>query len=104
MAQHFAIRTQATRPAMLSEGLNERERESFGKHSAWLQQRLVDGVMIFVGRTLNTDGTGWALGVIKAETEADARAIMNDDPFVRDGVVTPELFPFTVIAMEPKNV
>ena len=104
MAQHFAIRTRATRPAMLSEGLNEHERESFARHSAWLQARLADGAMIFVGRTLNTDGTGWALGVIKAESEEAARVIMNDDPFVRDGVVTPELFPFTVIAMEPKNV
>jgi uncharacterized protein YciI len=88
---------------MTSEGLNERERESFGRHSAWLKQRVADGAMIFVGRTLNSGASGWALGVIKAESESAARTIMIEDPFVQDGVVKAELFPFDIIAMEPKN-
>lgn len=104
MAQYYAIRTHATRPAMLSEGLNENERASFERHSAWLKQRIAAGVMIFVGRTLTTDASGWALGIVKAETEAAAREIMTDDPFVRDGVVEAELFPFNIIAMEPNNL
>src|SRR5438477_5124359 len=98
MAQYYAIRTRATRPTMLSEGLNENEQASFERHSAWLKERIAGGVMVFVGRTLTTDSSGWALGIVKAESEAAARAIMNDDPFVRDGVVTAEIFPFNIIA------
>jgi uncharacterized protein YciI len=104
MAQYYAIRTRATRPEMLSEGLNAEEHASFERHSAWLKQRLSDGLMVFVGRTLNTDTTGWALGIVKAETDLAAREIMTDDPFVRDGVVEAELFPFNIIAMEPNNL
>ena len=103
MPNYYAIRTRPTRPAMMVEGLNERERESFVRHSAWLKERTAAGVFIFVGRTRDAGTDGWALAVIKADSDEDARRIMNDDPFVRDGVVTPELVGFDIIAVEPEN-
>ncbi len=103
MAQHFAIRTHPTRPAMMTEGLNERERASFVRHSAWLKERTAAGVMVVVGRTRDAGPQTWALAIIKADSEEAARRIMNDDPFVQDGVVAPELFGFDLLAFEPNN-
>lgn len=103
MAQHFVIRTRPTRPAMMSEGLNEQERASFARHSAWLKARVAEGVMILVGRTHDAGIRTFALAVIKADSEDDARRIMTDDPFVQDGVVEAEVFAFDLIALEPQN-
>jgi len=61
-------------------------------------------VAIFGGPPPPPDASGWALGIVKAGSEAAAQEIMNDDPFVRDGVVEAELFPFNIIAMEPNNL
>ncbi|MHB8577510.1 MAG: YciI family protein [Dehalococcoidia bacterium] len=104
MAQYFAIRTRATRPAMRAEGLNETERAAYARHVPWLQAQVDAGVMIFVGRTALAVADGWALGIIKAESEEAARQIMNSDPFVQDGVVVPELIAFEVIRVEAQNV
>ena len=104
MALYFAIRTKATRPEMRTEGLNERERASYVRHVAWLQRKVDEGAMIFVGRTASIATTSWALGVIKADTKEAAQAIMNEDPFVEDGVAIPELFDFEIIRVEPQNL
>jgi uncharacterized protein YciI len=88
---------------MQREGLNERELDSYHRHAAYLKRMVAEGVEIFVGRTRNADAAGWALGVIKADSEEAARTIMNEDPFVADGVVTAELFEFDIIMIEPQN-
>lgn len=103
MAQYYAYQLRATRPTMLSEGLNEQERESYGRHVLYLQRLVADGVAIFAGRARNAGSSGWSLNVIKAETEPAARQIMTDDPFVEDGVVETELFAFDIVLAEPKN-
>ena len=104
MPQYYAIRTRATRPNMRATGLNEHERASFARHVPWLQAQVDAGAMIFVGRTATSEKDGWALGVIKAESEEEARRIMMSDPFVEDGVVVPELIAFEVIRVEPQNL
>src|SRR5438105_11706231 len=97
MPQHYAIRTRATRPDMRATGLDEKEQASFARHVPWLQAQVDAGHMIFVGRTAVSEVDGWALGVIKADSEEEARQIMMSDPFVQDGVVVPELIAFEVI-------
>lgn len=104
MAQYYAIRTRATRPGMRAESLNEAERAAFAKHVPWLQAQVDAGAMIFVGRTALAVAGGWALSIIKAESEDAARQIMNSDPFVQGGVVVPELIAFEVIRVEPQNL
>jgi uncharacterized protein YciI len=103
MAAYFAVRTRPTRPAMMVEGLNEQERASFARHSAWLQRKIEEGAAVFVGRTSGRGADGWALGVFKAQSEAAARDLMLEDPFVQEGVVTAELFPFDIIYPRPEN-
>lgn len=101
--QFYAYRIQPTRPAMLTEGLNPAELDSFKRHSAYLQQLVENGVACFIGRTLNRDASVWAATIFKAESEAAARAVMQSDPFVQDGVMRAELFPFQIVAISQAN-
>ena len=104
MPQYYAIRTRATRSDMRTTGLNEREQAAYAKHVPWLRAQIDAGTMLFVGRTAPDEPDGWALGVIKADSEEDARRIMLSDPFVQDGVVVPELIRFEVIHVGSHDV
>jgi uncharacterized protein YciI len=90
---------------MLIEGLNDHERAAYSRHSPWTKGKVADGTLIVVGRAGPGLGgsEGWALSILKADDEAAATAIMNADPFVAEGVVTPELFPFELFYLEPNN-
>jgi uncharacterized protein YciI len=67
------------------------------EHFAYLQNLNAQGVIILVGRTLNTDENAMGLAVFRAESEEAARRIMNDDPVVKKGVMTATLYPFKVV-------
>jgi uncharacterized protein YciI len=60
------------------------------------------GVCLAVGHTLNHDETAFGIAVVKADSEAAARKIMEDDPIVRAGILTVTVFPFEgVISKKP---
>lgn len=42
----------------------------------------------------NTDPTG--IVILEVESEEEARALMQSDPAVADGIMTAELFPYSV--------
>jgi uncharacterized protein YciI len=54
------------------------------------------GRVLLAGRTLNPDASQFGLVVVEVGTEAEAREIMEGDPAVRGGVMTAELFPYSV--------
>jgi uncharacterized protein YciI len=92
-----------TRPAMLREGLNERELAAFQRHAAYLNDLEQRGVIIAVGRALVADERNFALAIIKATSEDAARGVMEHDPFVTEGVVRAELFPFQLSHLSAAN-
>ena len=65
------------------------EEAVFAEHFAYLQQLLTDGVLILAGPTLGPVNTG--LTIFEADDEASARAVMEGDPVIRQGVVGGEL-------------
>jgi uncharacterized protein len=67
------------------------------EHFAYLQGLDAQGVIILVGRTLNTNENAMGLAVFRAESEDAARQIMNGDPAVKKGVMTATLYPFKVV-------
>jgi uncharacterized protein YciI len=95
--QEFLYRLQLVRGDMLRTGPTESEQVVVAEHFAYLQNLTARDVMIFVGRTLNTDENAMGLAVFRAESEDAARQIMNDDPAVKKGVMTAALYPFKVI-------
>lgn len=94
--QQFLYRIQATRPAMLSDGPTAEEEAIVGQHIAYLRQLAERDTLMLAGRTQNVDATGFGLVIFRAESEAVARRIMTEDPAVRQGVMTAELFPYKV--------
>ena len=74
------------------------ERTVFEEHGKWLEARYAEGRVLFAGRCY--DGP-FGLVILDAADEDEARRLMEQDPSVRKGVQTAELFPFkTFIARE----
>lgn len=65
------------------------ERETFGRHVDHLERLLADGTLVLAGPTLGPVNTG--ITIVEADDEAAARAIMEADPAVAEGVMTGEL-------------
>ena len=84
-----------TRLEMLVETTVE-EDEIIDQHTAYMEDLTEKGVVILVGRTLNTDETSFGLTIFEAEDETAAREIMENDPAVKDGLMTATLFPCRV--------
>jgi uncharacterized protein len=103
-AKQYLYRIIPTRTNMLAEGLTPHESETMAKHFVYLQQLTRDGILILAGRTLNTDEDSFGITVIKANSEEDARTIMNNDPAVKQGVVHAKLFPYRVALISEANV
>src|SRR5688572_11021065 len=94
MAQ-YAYLLHPCRPSLPFDATPE-EQAIVGAHFTYLKQHLAEGRIIFVGRC--EDGT-FGIAVYDAETEAQAEAIMQDDPAVQAGVMTASLYPFRVALM-----
>jgi uncharacterized protein YciI len=92
----FLYRIRPVRLAILVEGPTDAEVSIIGEHFAYLSKLVEDGVVLMVGRTLNTDARVFGIVVFVAPSETEARAVMDGDPAVKQGVMEAELFPFTV--------
>lgn len=93
----FLYKLQLVRKDLLRAGPTDAEQAIVAEHFAYLQNLDAQGVIILVGRTLNTDENAMGLAVFRAESEDAARRIMNDDPAVRKGLMTATLYPFKVV-------
>jgi uncharacterized protein len=93
----FLYKLQLVRGDMLRTGPTDAEKAVVAEHSLYLQDLTARGVMIFVGRTLNTDENAMGLAVFRAESESAARQIMQADPVVKKGVMTATLYPFKLV-------
>ena len=72
------------------------EDEIIDQHLAYMEDLTQKGILIMVGRTLNTDETGFGLTIFEAEDELAARQIMEDDPAVKNGLMAATLYPYRV--------
>ncbi len=71
---------QPTRLAITTEGLTETEAAIVARHWAHLQDLTARGVLIFGDRTLITTEHCFASVVFRADSEEEARGIMEGDP------------------------
>jgi len=100
----FLYRIQPARAEMLKSGPTKEESALVEEHFNYLKKLTAKGVVILAGRTLTTDESSFGLVIFRAESEETARAIMNNDPAVKNGVMRATLFPFRVALMEGKPV
>ena len=88
-----------TRLEMLTEGSTPDESEIVDRHFSYLKDLTEKGVMILMGRTQNNDESTFGIAIFEAEDEAMARTIMENDPAVKNGVMTATLYPYKVALM-----
>jgi uncharacterized protein len=91
----WLLMAKPTRLEMLLESTPE-EDEIIDQHLAYVEDLTQKGILIMVGRTLNTDATGFGLTIFEAEDEIAAREIMENDPAVKNGIMTATLYPYRV--------
>jgi uncharacterized protein YciI len=94
--QHFLYRIQPTRLGMLTEGPTDREARIVGEHFSYLERLVAKGTVLMAGRTLNADESTFGIVVFLAESEAQARELVRNDPAVENGLMRAELFPYRV--------
>jgi uncharacterized protein YndB with AHSA1/START domain/uncharacterized protein YciI len=75
----------------LLQTLTEEEKQQFGAHAQYISDRCKEGTVVFAGPC--TDMKGPACVVLDARTEAQARALMDNDPAVKNGLMKAELHP-----------
>jgi uncharacterized protein YciI len=95
----YLYKIQPTRPAMLLEGPTTEEEAIVSEHFAYLKDLMDQGILLVAGRTLNTDESSFGIVIFKATSQADAHAVMNNDPAVRKGVMRAELYPYRIALM-----
>ena len=81
---------------MLSVGPTERESSALAGHFSYLEQLAKEGKVHLAGRTLNPDERCFGVVIFYADSERTAFELMKNDPAVREGVMTAELFPFRI--------
>lgn len=93
---HYLFRLEPVRADMHATGPTPPEAEAITAHFGYLQ-RLVDmGAVLMSGRTSALDERAFGLTLLRADTEAQALALMQADPVVARGVMRGELHPFRV--------
>jgi uncharacterized protein YciI len=102
--KEYMYRVQPMRPAMLTKGPTPAEKSIISEHFSRLAELTGKGVVEFAGRTTNTDKTSFGIIIFRAESEAAAREIMNNDPAVKQGVMKATLFPFHTALMEGRPI
>ena len=97
--QQWIYVLKVTRLEMLTAGATPGEDEIVGRHFAYLKDLLAQGVVILMGRTQNDDETTFGIVIFEADDETAARAFMENDPAVRQGVMTATLYPYRIALM-----
>lgn len=77
----------------------EEDNQAVASHFQRLKAFTETGKVILAGRTLNEDASQFGLIIVEVGSEAEAREIMDQDPAVKAGVMTAELFPYRVALM-----
>jgi uncharacterized protein len=95
----FAYTLHPTRLAMLTDGATDEERVLAAKHWAYSQQLLMQGSLVFAGRTLVQTGDSFAIAIIRATTLDAAREVANADPAVQGGVFRTTVYPYQPMLM-----
>ncbi|MCI0449320.1 MAG: YciI family protein [Chlorobi bacterium] len=76
-----------------SESMNEEESKIMSSHFEYLKTLLESKKLVLAGP--ETSGK-FGLVVFEAESEDEAKSLMNNDPAVKSGIVSAELFPYRV--------
>ena len=73
------------------------------RHFDYLKSLTDNGTVLLFGRTQNSDATTFGIVIFRAESEDEARSIMNEDPAVKEKVIRAELYPYKVAGLNTRD-
>jgi uncharacterized protein YciI len=95
----YLHKIQPARPEMLSEGPTPEEAAIVSRHFDYLSALADRAVVVLAGRTLTADERSFGIVIFRADSDDDARSIVEDDPAVKAGVMRAELYPCRIALM-----
>jgi uncharacterized protein YciI len=88
-------------PALLDEKKWTTEEEAIVERNfKKLQGLLGEGKLILAGKTNGLDENTFGIVIFEADSEEEAKFIMENDPAVAEGIMKAELFPYKVALMK----
>lgn len=78
------------------DGWTEKDNEIVGIHFKYITDLYEKGVVKYVGRTVD-ERSSFGIVVFEAESEDEAREIMENDPALINGLMTAKVYPFKTI-------
>lgn len=81
---------------LLEENWTDKENSMVYEHFKVLQGLLKENKLIMAGKTDNLDASTFGLVILQVDSEEIARTIMENDPTVKGGIMTAELYPYSV--------
>jgi uncharacterized protein YciI len=92
----FLYRLTPVRIEMVTVGPAAEEQAIVSEHFSRLEALAEEGVVLLAGRTQDDSPRTFGLVILQAESDEQAREIMDNDPAVQKGVMRAELFPFRI--------
>jgi uncharacterized protein YciI len=89
-------------PRLLDEkNWTDQDVQIIGRHFRRLQQLRKEGKVILAGKTLDdSDSAQFGVVIFRADSEGQARKIMEEDDAVKEKIMTAQLFPFRVALIQ----
>jgi uncharacterized protein YciI len=101
--KQYLYRITPARLGMVTEGPTDGEAAILSRHFDYLKSLTDLGTVLLFGRTQNSDATTFGITIFRAESEVEARSIMNNDPAVKESVMRAELYPYKVSGLNARD-
>ena len=82
-----------------TENWNKREEEIVEKHFKNLEKLLKEKVLVLAGKTEGLNEKTFGIVIIETYNKEEAESIMKNDPAVKEGIMTAELYPYKIALM-----
>jgi uncharacterized protein YciI len=101
--KQFLYKITPTRLGMVEVGPTDQEAGIVKEHFRYLTSLTEKGTVLVFGRTQNADAKAFGIAILRAESEGEARSIMENDPAVKRGVMRAELYPYKVAGLNARD-
>ncbi|MGM0845135.1 MAG: YciI family protein [Bacillota bacterium] len=98
--QQFVYKLKLIDKWTVDENWTDKENDTVARHFRYLSRLHTQKTLILAGKTKGLDPSTFGVVIFQAQTDEEAHSIMNQDPAVKEGVMTAELFPFQVALMQ----
>lgn len=98
MKKYFCYKLNLSPKLYNNDDWMEKDVEIVGIHFNYLKDLLAKKILFLAGRTVNEPMTDkdFGIAILEVESEEEARYIMENDPAITGGIMTGELFEFSL--------